>query len=113
MNDGIRGQEFKQISEGKEPADAFALLGNGIRMQILQALWAAPETLITFSDLFRATDATDSAQFSYHLQQLTQHFVRRTENGYCLRQAGNKVVQAVLAGSFTVHPSRTIAISDS
>ncbi|WP_436348435.1 DUF7351 domain-containing protein [Natronorubrum sp. FCH18a] len=113
MDDAQRGLAYEQFPEGMEAADAFALLGNGIRMQILQALWAAPETPVAFSDLFRATDATDSAQFSYHLQQLTQHFVRRTENGYRLRQAGNKVVQAVLAGSFTAHPSRSIAISDS
>lgn len=112
MNDTMRDYEFTQFPESMEPADAFALLGNEIRMQILQALWAAPETPVTFSDLFRATTATDSAQFSYHLQQLTQHFVHRTENGYHLRQAGNKVVQAVLAGSFTAHPSRSIAISD-
>lgn len=112
MDDAMRDREFEQFPESMEPADAFALLGNEIRIQILQALWATSETPVTFSDLFRATDVDDSAQFSYHLRQLTQHFVRQTENGYSLRQAGNKVVQAVLAGSFNVHPSRSLTISD-
>jgi hypothetical protein len=43
----------------------------------------------------------DSAQFNYHLSKLTDHFVRRSEDGYEFQYAGEKVVRAILAGTFT------------
>ena len=99
-------------SEWLDPADAFALLGSELRIEILRALWAGPEQPVAFSELYRAVDVDDSAHFNYHLEKLTDHFVRRTEDGYVLRRAGEKVVQAVLEGSFTQHPHRSIAIED-
>ncbi|GGL58312.1 transcriptional regulator [Halocalculus aciditolerans] len=43
----------------------------------------------------------DSAQFNYHLGRLTDQFVTKTADGYDFRYAGEKVVRAVLAGTFT------------
>lgn len=102
----------EQSPESVEPADAFAILGNDLRLEIVHALWDRADEPVAFSDLYRDVDVDDSAQFNYHLEKLTDHFVRRTENGYELRRAGEKVVQAVLAGSFTQHPRREIAIED-
>lgn len=99
-------------AETVDPADAFAILGSEIRLNILRALWAATDEPIAFSDLYRAVDIDDSAQFNYHLEKLIDHFVRRTDHGYELRRAGEKVVQAVLAGSFTQHPRVEIAMED-
>ena len=107
------GEAVDLDTESVEPADAFAMLGNDHRMDILHALWARDSEPVAFSDLYRDVDLEDSAQFNYHLEKLTTHFVRRTDEGYALRRAGEKVVQAVLAGSFTQHPRREIAINDS
>ncbi|MFB6125790.1 MAG: ArsR family transcriptional regulator [Halolamina sp.] len=86
------------------PADAFALLGNDTRIDILQALQTAAvgdETPVAFSELFDRVDVDDSAHFNYHLKKLTDHFVRKTEAGYEFRTPGRKVVRAVFAGTFT------------
>ena len=50
------------------------------------------------------TDADNSAQFNYHLDQLTGHFVRHRDEGYELRTAGESVVRAAVEGSFNAHP---------
>lgn len=34
-----------------DPAEAFALVGNEVRLSILEALWAADESAVSFSEL--------------------------------------------------------------
>ena len=93
------------------PADAFGLIGEEIRLSILEALWRL-ETPARFSDVREAAGVSDSAHFNYPLGKLRGTFVRKREDGYELRTAGQRVVQAILAGSFTEHPEREIAIDD-
>lgn len=93
------------------PADAFSLVGDETRLSILEALWRL-ENPATFTDIRAEVGIRDSAQFNYHLDKLTDQFVRKTDPGYELRTAGERVVQAILAGSFTEHPRRNIDISD-
>lgn len=102
-----------------DPADAFAIVGNETRLAILEGLWAAEERPVSFSDLRREVGMRDSAQFNYHLQQLTGHFVEhvedasasdgssdgRSDGGYAFKHAGEKVVRSVIAGSFTEDPT--------
>ncbi|RKD95881.1 winged helix-turn-helix domain-containing protein [Halopiger aswanensis] len=88
-----------------DPADAFALVSNETRLSILEALWMADEQPVSFSELRREVGMRDSAQFNYHLQKLTGHFVRQDEEGYAFKHAGEKIVRSVIAGSFTEDPS--------
>ena len=87
------------------PAEAFALLGNDTRIEILQALLDAggDDTPVAFSELYAHVDIDDSAHFNYHLKKLTDHFVRKTDDGYLFQYPGRKVVRAVFAGTFTDH----------
>jgi hypothetical protein len=111
-----------ECTECLEPADAFALIGNETRLAILEALWAADERPVSFSELRRAVGMRDSAQFNYHLQKLTGHFVtkcegvsaseasggssgQRSDVGYAFKHAGRKVVRSVIAGSFNQRPT--------
>jgi len=87
-----------------EPAEAFSVIGNETRLAILEALWQAAERPVTFSDLRSRVGMADSAQFNYHLQQLTGQFVRKTGDGYEFRSAGLAVIQAVLSGSLNQDP---------
>lgn len=112
MSEAVSEGRGNDVPEDIDAADAFALLGNELRIEILRALWASVEEPVGFSDLYRQVDIEDSAQFNYHLKKLLGHFVRQTEDGYELRRAGEKVVQAVVAGSFTEHPRRTINTDD-
>ncbi|WP_252700369.1 winged helix-turn-helix domain-containing protein [Natronosalvus vescus] len=87
-----------------DPAEAFALISNETRLSILEALWAAEERPVSFSELRRAVEMRDSAQFNYHLQKLSGHFIDQVDGGYDFKHAGEKVVHAVIAGSFNEHP---------
>jgi DNA-binding transcriptional ArsR family regulator len=85
------------------PDEAFAVLGDGTRVQVLRALGDVDGAL-SFSELYDRVDIRDSGNFTYHLEKLQGHFVRKTEEGYALRQAGRRVVEAVLSGAVTDAP---------
>lgn len=103
--DRLEAMELAQESAHcLKPAEAFSLIGNEIRVKILEALWYADEQPVDFTTLCARVEADNSAQFNYHLGQLTGHFVRKTDDGYELRTAGESVVQAVVEGSFNAHP---------
>lgn len=86
------------------PSDAFALLGSEHRVKILRALLDLlrdrEEYPASFSTLRAEAGIGVSSQFSYHLRELTGHFLERTEEGYAFRYAGWKVATAILAGTY-------------
>lgn len=93
-----------------QPEDAFAALGNETRIGILLALWDAFESgigdnALSYSELFDQVDYDDSGNFNYHLERLIGSFVRRTEEGYELKQTGINVVRAAVKGTVTDDPS--------
>lgn len=94
--------------DGMSPEEAFAVLGDGTRLDIIRALWRAgalheyddldtSATTIPFSELRRRVDVDDNGQFNYHLSKLTPHFVRQTDGGYRLSEAGKKIARTVIA----------------
>jgi len=85
------------------PAEAFSVVASETRLEILEALWRA-EGPVAFSTLFEAVPLSDSGQFNYHLQQLTDQFVVDDDEGYRLRRAGAQVIRALRAGTFTRAP---------
>lgn len=88
------------------PDEAFAILGNETRMEILQTLGEAGfgESL-SFTELRDRVGLHQGGQFNYHLEQLVGHFVCKTDDGYALRPAGSRVVEAVLSGAVTDDPA--------
>jgi hypothetical protein len=86
------------------PAEAFGVIASETRLSILEALWAADEEVQSFTDLRKAVDMDDSAQFNYHLGKLRGQFVRETDDGYRLAHAGREVIRAVVAGTFNEQP---------
>lgn len=85
------------------PSDAFSGLGNGTRMEILRIL-AEADSPLPFSELYDRGSVTDSGNFTYHLDKLVGHFVEETEDGYELRRAGERIVEAVVSGAVTETP---------
>lgn len=83
--------------------EAFQLLSDGTRLEILQALWEAYDPTdprpVRFSALRERLDIDDSGRLNYHLNKLTKHFVRRTNEGYELREAGIRIIRVVIAGT--------------
>ena len=90
-------------TSGLSPDKAFGLLADETRLEILRTLSETDEPL-SFSGLFERSEYDDSSNFSYHLEKLEGHFVSRTDRGYVLRQAGRRVVEAVIAGTVTDDP---------
>jgi DNA-binding transcriptional ArsR family regulator len=97
-------RETRRDDGDVDPAEAFGVVANETRLDILEALWRAEDPPVSFSDLHDAVEMRDSAQFNYHLQQLTDQFVVKSDDGYDLRYAGAQVVRALRAGTFTHHP---------
>lgn len=62
------------------------------------------------SELRERVGMGDSGQFNYHLGQVEGHSVRTFDDGYVLRKAGRRVVEAVLSGAVTdavvIEPTR-------
>lgn len=85
------------------PDEAFAVLGNETRINILQTLAEANESL-RFSQLRDRVGVRDSGQFNYHLDKLAGHFVIQTDDGYLLGSAGSRVIEAVMSGAVTQTP---------
>ena len=69
------------------PVEAFSLLSNEDRLAILKAIVRADErgeTPLSFSTLREMVDIRDSGRFSYHLRELTDHFLTHSADGYSL-----------------------------
>lgn len=86
------------------PAEAFAIIGNETRLEILQILFEEKFRSVTFSELRKRVGLRDGSQFNYHLKKLEGPFLRKTDDGYNLKHAGFNVIRAVVEGSFTDHP---------
>lgn len=98
--------EIEEIS----PEEAFAILGNETRMETLRVLWRREEAC-SFTELSNEVAPDAKGNFNYHLEQLTGHFVRKREDGYTLRYAGEQVVRAVLTGTITSDPSVPVRVT--
>ncbi|MFP4627393.1 MAG: hypothetical protein ACLFMX_00210 [Halobacteriales archaeon] len=85
------------------PDEAFTALTDGTRMAILRTLAEAAEP-ISFGELRSRVGVDDSRRSNYHLGKLMGHFVRQLEEGYRLRSAGHRVVQAVVSGAIAEAP---------
>jgi hypothetical protein len=89
------------------PEDAFSLLGNDIRADVIRALGEADlekgdASSLSFSDLHaRVSGDVPSSQFNYHLQKLVGRFVEQTDGGYQLRPVGVNLYRVIRAGTFT------------
>ena len=84
--------------EGVSAQEAFGLLGNETRVDVLRGLWGVDggdlptgsDGVLSFSELQRRVGVGNSGQFTYHLSQLVPHFVRETDEGYRLSRAGTE-----------------------
>lgn len=86
------------------PAEAFAVIGNETRLEILQVLFEEKFRPMPFAELRKRVGMRDGSQFNYHLKKLEGPFVRKTDDGYTLRHAGINVVRTIVKGSFTDRP---------
>lgn len=70
-----------------------------------RVLPATPDDALSFTELRKAVGLSPGAEFNYHLEKVTGHFVWKTDDGYELCQPGARVVEAVLSGIITEEPT--------
>ncbi|WP_136688194.1 winged helix-turn-helix domain-containing protein [Halorhabdus amylolytica] len=97
--EGTLGRTESRIA----PSEVFSILGNDTRVAILRAMLelGADEQPVSFTAIFERIDVDDSANFSYHLEKLTGHFIAHREDGYEFRYPGRKVVSSIFTGTLT------------
>lgn len=88
---------------GPQTTEAFSMLANETRLSILLALWEAyepfeEENSVPVSALRDRVGIHDTGRFNDHLDKLTGHFIRKTDEGYKLRGVGHQLVRMVIAG---------------
>jgi DNA-directed RNA polymerase subunit RPC12/RpoP len=81
--------------------DAFGLVANELRIEILRALRESPGEPLPFTALQSRVDVPDSGKFNYHLGLLVPEFVRKTDDGYLLTHAGQRIIGAAVSGVLT------------
>lgn len=86
------------IHETLSAEDAFRLFSHEIRIDILLALWEAPEFRLTFSELQDEVNERDSGKFNYHLSKLVGQFVGHVDDEYELLYPGHRVIDAIRSG---------------
>ncbi|RBI62492.1 transcriptional regulator [halophilic archaeon] len=85
QNSGRSDPDADTISEaGRE---SFGTLANATRLEILDAL-ATADSPLSYANLFERSSADDRGRFNYHLRQLRDGHVRKTDQGYELAQSG-------------------------
>lgn len=102
---GSPGEPLETAADtvGSGVVDVFELLGNETRLAILLALWEAFDpyeggNAVPFTPLRKRVGVRHGEQFHYHLDKLVGHLVRKTDEGYELRDSGRRLVQTVIAG---------------
>jgi ribosomal protein S27E len=91
--------------DGIAPADAFSTLGHPVRLEIVSTLSEeSVQSPLQFSALYELVGAEGTGRFNYHLGELVPHFVSKTDDGYELTAAGERLARAVTAGTFTDAP---------
>lgn len=85
-----------------DPAEAFGLVADPNRLDIIAAMAEAPyeafRGTLAFSEIYERTAFTDTGQFNYHLDKLVGPFVRKVEDGYELRYPGRIVHHLAASG---------------
>jgi hypothetical protein len=100
MSDGDGTDDERGVRTPTDPEAAFMTLSNDLRLEILLALWDAPDFSLSFANLRKAVGERDSGTFTYHLSELVGHFVGETADGYELQYPGHRVLDAIQSGVF-------------
>lgn len=96
------------VSE-RTAADTFALLSDESRVEILRSIAIAQNEQgpsnsgvapLSFSGIYERVDIDNTSKLSYHLGELTETYLRKSEGGYSLTHAGEQIVRFILAGNF-------------
>ncbi|MDS0283702.1 DUF7351 domain-containing protein [Haloarcula onubensis] len=97
------------MSERRSATDIFRLLADDTRVSILRAVAVAQFELegagagaaeLAFSEVYEHVDVENTSKLSYHLGELTGTYLRKTDDGYSLSHAGERIVRFILSENY-------------
>jgi len=84
-------------------AEAFGVLGNETRLDVLAAVWvywAREHEPVPYSTLKETVGVADSGRFNYHLDKLRGRFVTEKHGGYVPEIQGIKAISTLISGQY-------------
>lgn len=97
------------MTGNRSAADIFQLLADDTRVDILRAVAVAQyeqgqigagTAELTFSEIYDHVDVENTSKLSYHLGELTGTYLRKSDGGYSLSHAGERIVRFILSGNY-------------
>lgn len=97
------------MTENGSATDIFRLLANDTRVDILRAVAVAQYELeqvgsgaaeLAFSEIYDHVEVENTSKLSYHLGELTGTYLRKSDDGYSLSHAGERIVRFILSGNY-------------
>ncbi|RZV10484.1 hypothetical protein BDK88_1651 [Natrinema hispanicum] len=93
----------------RSATDIFRLLADDTRVDILRAVAIAQYELeqvgsgaaeLAFSEIYDHVDVENTSKLSYHLGELTGTYLRKSDDGYSLSHAGERIVRFILSRNY-------------
>lgn len=97
------------MTEERSATDIFRLLSDDTRVDILRAVAVAQYELeqvgsgaaqLAFSEIYDYVEVENTSKLSYHLGELTGTYLRKSDDGYSLSHAGERIVRFILSGNY-------------
>jgi hypothetical protein len=97
------------MTEDHSVTDIFRLLADDTRVDILRAAAVAQYELeqvgsgaaaLAFSEIYDHVEVENTSKLSYHLGELTGTYLRKSDDGYSLTHAGERIVRFILSGNY-------------
>jgi len=97
------------MTENHSVTDIFRLLADDTRVDILRAVAVAQyeldevgsgSTELAFSEIYDYVEVENTSKLSYHLGELTGTYLRKSDDGYSLTHAGERIVRFILSGNY-------------
>ena len=97
------------MTEDHSVTDIFRLLADDTRVDILRAAAVAQYELeqvgsgaaaLAFSEIYDYVEVENTSKLSYHLGELTGTYLRKSDDGYSLTHAGERIVRFILSGNY-------------
>src|SRR6056297_304040 len=97
------------MSGDRSATDIFRLLADETRVDILRAVAIAQHDLdsagagpaeLAFSEIYDRVEVENTSKLSYHLGELAGTYLRKSEDGYSLSHAGERIARFILSGTY-------------
>lgn len=83
------------------PHEAFSILANQDRFEILRTIVEASQDTLPFHELYSRSGFDDSGHFNYHLDKLVGPFLTKTDDKYSLRHSARIAYRLAMGGLFS------------